>query len=118
MDIIRKSKTRIKRIKDSHLVIIDDLMYAVMDPRKTNLISQLVNNLYNISSIILTSNRLTKEWWTNFQGDIGVATAILDRLIHRAEIIHFNDSSYRMKHRKTIFKEEVFKINTLNCSNA
>jgi DNA replication protein DnaC len=37
LDITRKSQTRIKRIKDSHLVIIDDLMYAAMDPREANL---------------------------------------------------------------------------------
>ncbi|MFP5109252.1 IS21-like element helper ATPase IstB [Neobacillus sp. C211] len=105
MDITRKSQTRIKRIKESQLVIIDDLMYAAMDPREANLFFQLVNDLYNNSSIILTSNRSPKEW-TELLGDVGVATAILDRLIHRAEIVHFNDSSYRMKHRETIFKEE------------
>ncbi|WP_338450674.1 ATP-binding protein [Niallia oryzisoli] len=86
-------------MKESHLVIIDDLMYTAMDPREANLFFQLVNDLYNNSSIILTSNRSPKEW-TELLGDVGVATAILDRLIHRAEIVHFNDSSYRMKHEK------------------
>jgi DNA replication protein DnaC len=80
-------------------------MYAAMDPREANLFFQLINDLYNNSSIILTSNRSPKEW-TELLGDVGVATAILDRLIHRAEIVHFNDSIYRMKHRETIFKEE------------
>lgn len=105
MDITRKSQTRIKRMKESHLVIIDDLMYAAMDPREANLFFQLVNDLYNNSSIILTSNRSPKEW-TELLGDVGVATAILDRLIHRAEIIHINEPSYRMRHRETIFNEE------------
>ena len=36
MDITRKSQTRIKRIKEAQLVIIDDLMYAAMDPREAN----------------------------------------------------------------------------------
>ena len=105
MDITRKSQTRIKRMKESQLVIIDDLMYAAMDPREANLFFQLVNDLYNHSSIILTSNRSPKEW-TELLGDVGVATAILDRLIHRAEIVHMNDPSYRMRHRQTIFDEE------------
>ena len=105
MDITRKSQTRIKRMKESQLVIIDDLMYAAMDPREANLFFQLVNDLYNHSSIILTSNRSPKEW-TELLGDVGVATAILDRLIHRAEIVHMNDPSYRMRHRQTIFNEE------------
>jgi DNA replication protein DnaC len=105
MDITRKSQIRIKRMKESHLVIIDDLMYAAMDPREANLFFQLVNDLYNHSSIILTSNRSPKEW-TELLGDVGVATAILDRLIHRAEIVHMTDPSYRMRHRETIFNEE------------
>lgn len=105
MDITRKSQTRIKRMKDSNLVIIDDLMYAAMDPREAKLFFQLVNDLYNHSSIILTSNRSPKEW-TELLGDVGVATAILDRLIHRAEIVHMTDPSYRMKHRQSIFNEE------------
>ncbi|MFL6556007.1 MAG: IS21-like element helper ATPase IstB, partial [Bacillus sp. (in: firmicutes)] len=69
LDITRKSQTRIKRIKDSNLVIIDDLMYAAMDPREANLFFQLVNDLYNHSSIILTSNRSPKEW-TELLGDV------------------------------------------------
>jgi DNA replication protein DnaC len=89
IDITRKSQTKIKRLKESQLVIIDDSMYAAMDPREANLSFQLINDLYNNSSIILTYNRSPKEW-TELQGDVGVATAILDRLIHRAEIVHFN----------------------------
>jgi len=77
MDITRKSQTRIKRIKESQLVIIDDLMYAAMDPREANLFFQLINDLYNNSSIILTSNRSPKEW-TELLGDVGVATAVAE----------------------------------------
>jgi DNA replication protein DnaC len=50
MDITRKSQTRIKRIKGSDLVIIDELVYAALDPREANLFFQLVNDLYNNSS--------------------------------------------------------------------
>lgn len=36
-------------------------------------------------------------------GDEGVATAILDRLLHRVELIQMDDESYRMKHRQRVF---------------
>ncbi|MCD8501183.1 MAG: ATP-binding protein [Bacillaceae bacterium] len=39
-------------------------------------------------------------------GDPAITTAILGRIIHRAEIIQFDGSSYRMKHRTSIFKGE------------
>ncbi|OIJ17225.1 hypothetical protein BKP37_01465 [Anaerobacillus alkalilacustris] len=62
-----------------------------------------INDLYNSSSIILTSNKGPSEWG-ELLGDPAITTAILDRIIHRAEIIQFTDDSYRMKHRTSIFK--------------
>lgn len=40
-------------------------------------------------------------------GDQGITTAILDRLLHRVEVIHMDGDSYRMKHRKSVFSAEV-----------
>ncbi len=36
-------------------------------------------------------------------GDKGITTAILDRLLHKVEVIHLNGESYRIRNRKTIF---------------
>lgn len=105
-DISRKSQTRLKRIRSSHLVIIDDLMYMAMDQREANLFFHLINDLHDRSSIILTSNKGPGEWG-ELLGDSGITTAILDRVLHRVETIQFkNEDSYRMKHRSSIFKEE------------
>lgn len=100
----RKSQTRMKRMRDADLVIIDDLMFMAMDQQEANLFFYLINDLYNQSSIILTSNKAPKEWG-ELLGDPAITTAILDRIIHRAEIIHLNGDSYRMKHRSSIFGE-------------
>lgn len=105
-EFTRKSQIRMKRIRDAHLVIIDDLMYMAMDNREANLFFHLINDLYDKASVILTSNKGPSEWG-ELLGDPGVATAILDRLLHRVEVIHFReDESYRMKHRSSIFMEE------------
>lgn len=101
-EISRKSQTRMKRIRSANLVIIDDLMFMAMDQKEANLFFHLINDLYNKSSIILTSNKAPKEWG-ELLGDPAITTAILDRIIHRAEIIHLNGDSYRMKHRTSIF---------------
>ena len=103
-EITRKSQLRLKRLRTSNLVIIDDLMFMAMDQREANLFFHLINDLYNSSSIILTSNKGPSEWG-ELLGDPAITTAILDRIIHRAEIIQFTDDSYRMKHRTSIFKE-------------
>ena len=39
-------------------------------------------------------------------GNQAITTAILDRILHRVEIIHLNGDSYRVKHRKSIFEQE------------
>lgn len=102
-EFTRKSQTRMKRIRESHLVIIDDLMYMAMDTREANLFFHLINDLYDRASVIITSNKGPQEWG-GLLGDPGITTAILDRLVHRAEVIHFREEeSYRMKHRSSIF---------------
>lgn len=105
-EVTRKSQTKMKRIRASNLVIIDDLMFMAMDTREANLFFHLINDLYDKSSIILTSNKGPNEWG-ELLGDPAITTAILDRILHRAEVIHFReDDSYRMKHHSTIFQEK------------
>lgn len=101
-EFTHKSQVQINRIQASDLVIIDDLMYMAMDQREANLFFQLVNHLYEQSSIILTSNK-SPDQWTELMGDEGITTAILDRLLHRVEVIHMEGDSYRMKNRQHIF---------------
>lgn len=101
-EYVNKSKTQLKRLRASDLVIIDDVMYMAMDQREGTLFFQLIHQLYEQSSIILTSNR-SPEQWTELVDNPGLMTAILDRLLHRVEVIHMNNESYRLKHQETIF---------------
>lgn len=61
-DIKRQSQTRKKRILKSDLVIIDDLMYMAMDQQEANLFFHLINELYDQSAIIFTSNKGPDDW--------------------------------------------------------
>ncbi|HDR7209606.1 TPA: IS21-like element helper ATPase IstB [Bacillus cytotoxicus] len=101
-EFAHKSQVQMKRLQASDLIIIDDLMYMAMDQREANLFFQLINHLYERSSIILTSNK-SPEQWSELMGDQGITTAILDRLLHRVEVIHMNGDSYRMKNRQHLF---------------
>jgi hypothetical protein len=56
-EIARTSQTRMKRILNSDLVIIDDLMFMAMEKSESNLFFQFINKLYGQASIILTSNK-------------------------------------------------------------
>ncbi|WP_343783430.1 IS21-like element helper ATPase IstB [Alkalibacillus silvisoli] len=105
-EFTRKAQIRMKRIRNANLVIIDDLMFMAIDQREANLFFHLINDLHDKTSIILTSNKGPSEWG-ELLGDQGITTAILDRVLHRVEVIQFHgEDSHRMKNRTSIFKEE------------
>jgi len=101
-EILRTSRVRYKRIIESDLVIIDDLMFMVMEKHEANLFFQLINKLYGQSSIIITSNKSPDDWG-ELLGDPAITTAILDRIVHKCEVLNLNGDSYRLKHRQSIF---------------
>ncbi|PUB01650.1 IS21-like element helper ATPase IstB [Paenisporosarcina sp. OV554] len=105
-EFAHKSQVQMKRLQAADLVIIDDLMYMAMDQREANLFFQLINHLYERSSIILTSNK-SPDQWSELMGDQGITTAILDRLLHRVEVVHMDGDSYRMKNRQHLFSAKV-----------
>ncbi len=101
-EILRTSRTRYQRIVDSDLVIIDDLMFIAMEKHEANLFFQLINKLYGQSSIIITSNKGPEDWG-ELLGDPAITTAILDRIVHKCQVLNLDGESYRLKHRQTIF---------------
>lgn len=118
-EITRSSRTKLKQITASDLVIIDDLMFMAMEKFEANLFFQLINKLYGQSSIIITSNKGPEEWG-ELLVDPAITMAILDRIVHKCEVINLSGDSYRLKHRQTIFEHheqgKSKKGGTTNCS--
>jgi DNA replication protein DnaC len=50
----------------------------------------------------LTSNKGPEDWG-ELLGDPAITTAILDRILHKSEVIKLSGDSFRIKHRETIF---------------
>jgi len=71
-----------------------------------NLFFQLVNARYEMSAMILTSNRGFEEWGEIFGSPV-VATALLDRLLHHAIVIQIAGSSYRLRNHAALLPEPV-----------
>lgn len=101
-EITRVSRSKLKRITSADLVILDDLMFMAIDHHEANLFFQLINKLYGQTSIIITSNKGPEDWG-EILGDPAITTAILDRLLHKSEVLNLVGDSYRLKHRQTIF---------------
>ena len=66
---------------------------------------QLVNQLHEQTSFIITTNKSPKEW-AEMLGDEVLATALLDRLLYKCEVIKLTGKSYRLEHRTTIFDQQ------------
>lgn len=101
-EISRNSQARIKWMKDADLLIIDELGYLPIGKVEANLFFQLISQLYENTSVVITSNK-GFNGWAELLGDPVLATALLDRLTHRCQVLSFADNSYRLAHRKDIF---------------
>ncbi len=87
--------TRLGRIP---LLIIDEVGYIPFEPEAANLFFQLISSRYERASLIVTSNKPFGRWGEVF-GDDTVAAAMIDRLVHHAEVISLKGDSYRLKDR-------------------
>lgn len=101
-EISRHSAARIKWIMNSDLLIIDELGYLPVERIEANMFFQLMSKLYENTSVVITSNK-GFEGWAEIMGDSVLATALLDRLTHRCQVLSFTDESYRLANRKQIF---------------
>ena len=78
------------------LLIVDEVGYIPFDPHAANLMFALVSSRYERASLIVTSNKPFSGWGEIF-GDEVVAAAMIDRLVHHAEILSLKGDSYRLK---------------------
>lgn len=78
------------------LLILDEIGYTQLTPEHANSLFDLIIARYERGSIILTSN-LSFNDWGSLLGDDVLASAMLDRLLHHAEVITINGRSYRMR---------------------
>jgi DNA replication protein DnaC len=80
------------------LLVIDEVGYIPFEPEAANLFFQLVSARYERASLIVTSNKRFGRWGEVFGDDV-VAAAMIDRLVHHAEVIALKGDSYRLKDR-------------------
>lgn len=92
-------RQRLRRYTTPSVLIIDEVGYTKLSPGQAHHFFELVTARYEHGSILLTSNTVFAEWGS-LLGDEILASALLDRLLHHAEVIAINGSSYRMKERR------------------
>jgi DNA replication protein DnaC len=110
MDLARKlskalSENRLHRelsgLIHKKLLIIDEVGYLTLDAPQSALVFQVIGKRYDLElSTILTSNKGFTDWGHIFAGDPVLASAALDRLLHRCTVVNIRGDSYRLKDRR------------------
>src|SRR2546425_9599399 len=90
-------KQELKKYTKPALLILDELGYLPIDKAGADLLFQVISVRYEQGSIMLTSNRAFKEWPKMCNNDSTLTSAILDRLLHHAEIVVIEGKSFRMR---------------------
>ncbi|MNT42393.1 transposase/IS protein [compost metagenome] len=82
-----------------NLLVIDEVGYLSYGNDYADLLYEVVTRRYQKRSTVLTTNRPFKEWPEVFPGAACVVT-LVDRLIHRSEIVQLEGESYRLREAK------------------
>lgn len=92
----RALERRLHHYAKISLLVIDELGYLAFDNRNADLLFQVVSRRYERKSLVLTTNLAFKDWPSIFP-NATCATALIDRVIHHADVIAVEGKSYRLR---------------------
>jgi DNA replication protein DnaC len=89
----------LERLGRIPLLVVDEVGYIPFDPEAASLFFALISSRYERRSLIVSSNK-TFSAWTEIFGDPVAVAAMVDRLVHHAEVIVLKGESYRLRGRR------------------
>jgi DNA replication protein DnaC len=101
-DITRSALIEYNKLLKAHLLVIDDIMMFAMEKKQAVQLFNFINHLHEKASFVVTTNKSPEEWVKMLDDEV-IATALLDRILYRCEVIRLSGKSYRLENRKTIF---------------
>lgn len=90
---------RLRRYTQPGILCIDEVGYLAYDNRYADLLFEVVSRRYLQRPIVLTTNKAFSEWNAIFPNAACVVT-LVDRLVHRSELVTIDGESYRLKEAK------------------
>lgn len=99
------SRLKRRRYMNMALLIIDELGFEPMDREEASLFFRLITYRYGRGAIIITTNKSIRDWTELLAGDEVLATAILDRLLHRSNVLNIKGRSYRLRDLEAALKQ-------------
>ena len=110
-DSARSLDRRLRHYAKHTLLVIDEVGYLAFDNRNADLFFQVVTQRYERKSLVLTTNLPFREWPTIFP-NATCATALIDRVIHHADVIPIEGRSYRLRQAEDRAREPPPKSST------
>jgi DNA replication protein DnaC len=95
-DSARSLDRRLRHYAKQSLLVIDEVGYLAFDNRNADLLFQVVARRYERKSIVLTTNLAFRDWPTIFP-NATCATALIDRIVHHADVVDIEGQSYRLR---------------------
>jgi DNA replication protein DnaC len=90
---------RLRALVRPQVLLIDELGYLSYDNRHADLLFEVVSRRYQHKPILVTTNKAFTEWGSVFDSATSVVT-IVDRMVHRCEVVNIDADSYRLKEHK------------------
>jgi DNA replication protein DnaC len=98
---VGRLKAELQRFLKPAVLVIDELGYLPIDKTGADLLFQVFSHRYERGSLVVTTNQPYKHWARLFNNDSTITSAVLDRVLHRAETIVVEGKSYRLKDQLT-----------------
>lgn len=91
------SRQKRRKYMSTALLLIDELGFEPMTRQEASLFFRLIAYRYRRGAILITTNKSVRDWTELLAGDEALATAILDRLLHKAHVLNIKGRSYRLR---------------------
>jgi len=95
--VLAPAQLRRRKYLSTALLVIDELGFEPMNRQDASLFFRLVTYRYGRGAFLITTNKSVREWTELLAGDEVLATAVLDRLLHRANVLNIKGRSYRLR---------------------
>ena len=92
----RALERRLKHYAKIGLLVLDEIGFLAFDNRNADLLFQVISRRYEKKSTVLTTNLAFSAWPTIFP-NATCATALIDRVVHHADVVAIEGESYRAR---------------------
>lgn len=110
-------RRRLREYAAAHLLAIDEVGYLSYSNRHADLLFELISRRYEQKSTLITTNRPFSAWTEVFP-NAACVVALIDRLVHNAEIISIEGESYRAKEARERAQQRARQRRTAKPSDA